>query len=124
MIFWKKFKPKKPVEELDRTPIALSVGFHKPPTLQEQMAMYVRNTLNRAAESQGKETFEEANDFDVGEDFEPPSQHETEFGERGEREFEKFATHQLKKRSRKAAETDATLVAPASAAKPSDTEGK
>lgn len=96
-MFWKKHKPKKAIETLDATPVAIPVKFHRPPSLQEQIARYTRQHLNKIAAQEGKESFEEANDFDVGEDELPPSQHEIDFDARGEAEFEKFATRTLLK---------------------------
>lgn len=93
-MFWKKNKPKKATETLDPTPVAIPVKFHRPPTLQEQIARYTRNHLNKIAAQEGKESFEEANDFDVGEDS-PMSPHEIEFDSRGEAEFEQFAAKAL-----------------------------
>lgn len=60
----------------DPTPISRPVGFRPPPTLQDQIRAYVRNELSAQAASQGHETFEEADDFDVGEDYEPTSKWE------------------------------------------------
>jgi len=96
-MFWKKHKVKKGTETLDTTPVATPVKFHRPPTLQEQIQRYTRNHLNKIALQEGKETFEEANDFDVGEDELPPTPHEIEFDARGEAEFEKFAIKALPK---------------------------
>lgn len=110
-MFWKKHKPKKAAENPDPTPVAMPVKFHRPPTLQEQIRAYTRASLNRHAEAEGKETFEEANDFDVGDDDFPRSQHELEFDARGEAEFEQFATKALRK-SKKPVATDAGTPAP------------
>lgn len=95
MIFWKKHKPKKATEQLDLTPIAIPIHAHQPPTLQEQMRKYVRSHLNNYAEQTGAETFEEANDFDIG-DVDPASPHELEFGENQEARFEQFIAMQTR----------------------------
>lgn len=63
-------------EYLDTSPVARPVGFRAPPSLQEMIRMYVRTELSREADRQGHETFEEADDFDVGDDYEPRSQWE------------------------------------------------
>lgn len=60
-------------EVLDQTPIARPVGFQRPPTMQEMIRMYVRRELSAAAAAEGHETFEEADDLDVGEDYDPSS---------------------------------------------------
>lgn len=52
-------------EVLDSTPIALPVGFKRPETLAEQVARLVRSeSFNSQMRSQGRESFDEANDFD------------------------------------------------------------
>lgn len=67
-------------EVLDPTPVAVPVHFKRPPTLQEQIRSMVRSEeLRRAASSQGMETFEEADDFAVGDDYDPRSPHELVF---------------------------------------------
>lgn len=67
-------------EELpDSTPVAVPVGFQRPPTIHEQIRMFVRSEeFNRRAQAAGVETWEEANDFEVGdEEFdEVPTLHE------------------------------------------------
>lgn len=112
-MFWKKHKPKKATESLDSTPVAMPVKFHRPPTLQEQIQRYTRATLNKMAEQTGHETFEEANDFDVGEDLEPASLHELEFGEQGERRFEEFVAKNLAPKGKAASQLKADKAGPA-----------
>lgn len=65
-------------EELpDDTPVETPLKFRRPPTLQEQIKAMVRGEMSRAAAEEGKETFEEADDFDVeDEDDLPPSNYE------------------------------------------------
>lgn len=60
-------------EILDDKPAALPVGFQRPPSLQDQIRSLVRNELSRRASDQGFETFEESDDFEVGDDFDPKS---------------------------------------------------
>lgn len=62
----------------DDTPVELPLGFKRPPTLQEQIKAFVRTALSDQARAAGAETFEEANDFDLGdeEDILPTSPHE------------------------------------------------
>jgi len=62
----------------DPTPVEMPLGYHRPPSLQETMARYMRSA-ELLAQQQGAETFEEAEDFDVGEDFDPSSPWEREF---------------------------------------------
>lgn len=67
-------------EILDRTPVSMPVGFHRPPTLQEQMLRIIRSEQWRAhMEASGQETFEDADDFDVGDDYDPRSPYEQNF---------------------------------------------
>lgn len=57
----------------DSRPISLPVGIGRPPTLAEQVARLVRSEdFRKAAEAQGFETFEEADDFDVDDDPRDP----------------------------------------------------
>lgn len=55
-------------------PLSLEVpsGYKRPESLQEQIKRLIRTDLSYQAALQGHETFEEANDFDCGEDDEPP----------------------------------------------------
>jgi len=57
----------------DPTPLARAVRFQRPPTLQEQIRAMIRTHLSSQAQSQGLETWEEANDFEVGDDYDPSS---------------------------------------------------
>jgi len=64
----------------DPTPIAPPVGFIKQPPLHDQIKQMVRSEhLRRAARQADMETFEEADDFDVGDDFDPRSPYEEQF---------------------------------------------
>lgn len=65
-------------EVLSSTPVAPPIGYVKQPSLYEQMRAMVRQELSAAAEAAGAETFEEADDFDVG-DFDPTSPYEEVF---------------------------------------------
>lgn len=60
-------------EHVDSTPMALPVGFRRPPSLIEQMRTMIRNEMSEAAARSGRETFEEANDFDVDDDPDDPT---------------------------------------------------
>lgn len=65
-------------EKPNPTPIAPPVGYRRQPTIAEQMRQMIKQASYEAA-MQGKETEEEANDFDVGEDFEPNTPYEHDF---------------------------------------------
>lgn len=50
-------------------PVVFNTGLGKPVSFAEKVRRAVRNEISRAQEEQGKESFEEANDFDVDDDF-------------------------------------------------------
>lgn len=67
-------------EILDGTPIAPPIGYKPTKSIAEQVREMVRSEhLRLAAESAGMETFEEADDFDVGDDYDPSSPFELIF---------------------------------------------
>lgn len=67
-------------EHLDPTPISVPIGWKRPLTLNEQIRQMVRSEeLRRFALSSDQETFEEADDFDVGDDFDPTAPYEQDF---------------------------------------------
>lgn len=64
----------------DPTPMAPPVGYNRQPSLSEQIRAMVRSErLAQEVAAAGYETFEEADDFDVGDDFEPSSPYEGNF---------------------------------------------
>lgn len=72
-------------------PAAMPVGFHRPPSLQEQIRKLVRDQMSQYAANRGAETFEEADDFNVGDDdFDPRSPYEENFDHEAnlEKDFE------------------------------------
>lgn len=61
-------------------PMAPPLGYIKQPSVTERIRDMVRSEhLRLAAEAAGQETFEEADDFEVGEDFDPHSPFEENF---------------------------------------------
>lgn len=67
-------------EQPDPTPMAPPLGFKRRPSLADQIREMVRNErLQRELDEAGYETFEEADDFDVGDDFDPTSAYEEHF---------------------------------------------
>lgn len=67
-------------EILNPIPMAPPVGYNRTPSLSEQIRSMVRSEcLALEAEAAGLETFEEADDFDVGDDFDPSSPYEEVF---------------------------------------------
>lgn len=57
----------------DPVPVSVPAHLTRPPTLQEQIRRLIRVEASRVAAAQGHETFEEADDFEVGDDFDPRS---------------------------------------------------
>lgn len=62
----------------DPVPMAPPVGYKEQPTLREQMRAMIAEASHQA-EMAGFESEEEANDFDVGDDFEPTSAAELDY---------------------------------------------
>lgn len=63
----------------DPVPLAPPVGYTRQPSMFEHMRQLIKSeALRVAAEQAGAETFDEANDFDVGE-WDPSSPYEDEF---------------------------------------------
>jgi len=65
-------------EKPDPRPLAPPVGYIKQPSMWEQVREMVRRELSDAAVEVGAESFEEADDFEVG-DFDPRSPYEEVF---------------------------------------------
>lgn len=64
-------------EIMDKVKMAIPVRMKRPPTLQEEMARLLRNPAFMGdLRSNGVETIDEADDFDVDEEGEFQSQHE------------------------------------------------
>lgn len=60
-------------EKPDPTPLARAIAFHAPPSLQDQIRRMIAHEMSQQAALNGQETFEEADDFDVGDDYDPKS---------------------------------------------------
>lgn len=63
----------------DPTPLEIPAGFKRPETLAEQVQRLVRTSVSEWAARNQEETFEESEDFDVGDDDDPASPYETVF---------------------------------------------
>lgn len=60
--------------------VSIPVGMKRPKTLHEQISEVLRSSRIRAEfDNAGIETFEEADDFDVGDDFDPATPYEMHF---------------------------------------------
>jgi len=60
----------------DPTPVSIPSGMSRPLQLHEQIKRMLRTEVSRLAADREKETFEEADDFDVDEDGDPLSPYE------------------------------------------------
>lgn len=78
------FDPVKRVEMPDPRPLALPVGFEVPEPLHATVQRLVRTTISQNASLEGHETFEEANDFNTGEDEAEPLSDAERASEMGE----------------------------------------
>lgn len=65
-------------EKPNPVPLQPPVGYKKQPTIAEQMRMMIKQASLEAAQA-GAETEEEANDFDVDEEYDPTSPWEHDF---------------------------------------------
>lgn len=67
-------------EIVDEAPIAPHLDMRRQPSLADRIREMVRSeSIAREARESGRETFEEADDFEVGDDFDPSSPYEEEF---------------------------------------------
>lgn len=57
-------------------PNPLEVPLFRPLSIHEEIKRFVRSEMSRQAQEQGQESFEEADDFDVGDDDEIQSPYE------------------------------------------------
>lgn len=60
----------------DTTPIAVPFDFGRPLSLHDQIKRFIRSEISQRAAAAERETFEEADDFDVDEDPDPFSAYE------------------------------------------------
>lgn len=67
-------------EQADSRPTATALKFRREPTQEERMKQLIRNErLQMELDKAGQETFEEADDFDIGDDIDPESPYELYF---------------------------------------------
>lgn len=62
----------------DQTPVAIPAHI-KPRDQRDSIREMIRYEISKEAMNAGYETFEEADDFDVGEDYDPTSPYEEQF---------------------------------------------
>lgn len=65
--------PKKSREYLDPTPMAPPIGFTRPRHIVDDVREMVRMELSRQAAAAGYESFDEAEDFDIDDEYDPSS---------------------------------------------------
>lgn len=104
-------------EVLDPTPVAMPVKFKRSRSLIEDVQALVQGELSRLADAHGFESFDEADDFDVGEDYDPRSPHELDDGQleydiRADERFKKVEEAEAQVRPAKPPEDPETPVAP------------
>lgn len=63
-------------EMLDDTPVAIPMKFRRVQTQAEKMREIIRQEMSRAAENSGMETWEEADDFSIDDEYDPTSPYE------------------------------------------------
>ena len=73
-------EPSNSTEKFGGDPVAIPSGFITPPTLQQQMARYMRQVSEEASRA-GYETLDESEDFDTDELEDPVSEHELVYDE-------------------------------------------
>lgn len=84
-----KITPRQPEENVDRlnnkgqevlddTPVTLPLRFQRGENIADRVRDLVEKELSRRAEHAGYESVDEANDFDVGDDYDPRSDHEVD----------------------------------------------
>lgn len=60
-------------EELpDAKPVALPIHFNRPQSLNDRIRQLIQNEVSRVANETGQESFDEANDFNTGEEDSDP----------------------------------------------------
>jgi len=74
-------------EVLDTAPMALPVKFNHEPSMAEMVQQQIRVFMSQEADKKGMETFEEAEDFDVDDDYDPSSPWELDFDPVEQKQF-------------------------------------
>lgn len=63
----------------DPTPLEIPAGFKIPETAEQRFQRMVRHSMSEWAKSHEAETFDEADDFEVEDEYDPTSRYETAF---------------------------------------------
>lgn len=96
----------------DPVPLAPPIGYNPQPSMIDQVRDMVRMQLSLEADAAGVETFEDADDFEVGDDF------EAERNSPYEEHFEPTSARELRRRA-----TEAEKPKPVPEAPPAPPEG-
>lgn len=76
-----KYLFKDGTEKMDPVPVAPPLGYKREPSMFDHMRSLIRSEMLRQALAEDWETPEEADDFEVGDDYDPRSGFEVEFDE-------------------------------------------
>lgn len=77
---WEHHLTESGYEVVDPTPVEPPIGYFKQPSMVEHIRAMIRaEELRKEAEAAGLETFEEADDFEIGDDYDPTSPYEESF---------------------------------------------
>jgi len=68
-------------EVLDDTPVEIPLRFRREETINEKVQRLVELNISARAEANGFETFDEADDFDVQDEYDPRSRYELDTSE-------------------------------------------
>ena len=69
------YQANRSAEVLDKTPMEIPIDV-RPPSIREEMRQYIRTVISQNAEEVGVGTFEEEDDFDIPDEFDPISPYE------------------------------------------------
>lgn len=109
----------------DPTPVAPPAGISRELNLIEQIRLAVRSErMAEAARSRGLETFEESEDFDVDDDYDPSSPWENDFEPSLDELRQAVAEIRAKKETSNAPAPDGSVPAPAAPEAPKTPEAK
>ncbi len=63
-------------EVLDPTPVEMPLGYNRPENLVDKIRRLIKTETLYGAKKYDRETFDEADDFDIGDEYDPHSVHE------------------------------------------------
>lgn len=77
--FLNRYKNNSGKETISDVPKAAPLKMRRPANHWDDIRALIRQEMSEAASNQGMESFEDADDFDVGDDFDPTSPYELNF---------------------------------------------